>query len=73
MALRREIDSLCSYCSSDDGKCKIVMPDHNETDLSGNAANIEQLFRYGDAGSYAGSPTRYFIIVLSAYVFRTCL
>ena len=26
MALRREIDSLCSYCSSDDGKCKIVMP-----------------------------------------------
>ena len=50
-----------------------MMPDHNETNLSGNAANIEQLFRYGDAGSYAASPTRYFIIVLSAYVFRTYL
>ena len=39
-----------------------MMPDHNETNLTGNAANVEQLFRYGDAGSYAASQTIYILL-----------
>ena len=61
------------YYSCNDGKGKIMVLNSNETNLSGYMANIEQLSQCGDLVSYAASQlqTRYFIIIVSAYVFRT--